>query len=91
MIFPPLDLMTGEKRIIVIRLCSLISRPAARERGTQFDCFCRLTVAEMPSRGAQIRRCESGHFQALARQLTSSAGLGCVARADLKGHFRSPE
>ena len=35
--FPSADLSVDHEGIIVIRLCSLISRPAAWERGTQFD------------------------------------------------------
>src|ERR1700689_3503032 len=35
-----------------------------------------LSLHVMNNSGAQIRQRESGHFQALARQLTSSAGPG---------------
>src|SRR5262249_55872729 len=38
--------------------------------------------------GARIHSSGSGHFQALARQLTSSAGLRHVVSTQLRGHSR---
>src|SRR5439155_17507308 len=38
--------------------------------------------------GAQVRATGPGYFQALARQLTSSAGPGALPGPDLKGHPR---
>src|SRR5262249_6522614 len=66
--------------LAIIRVCSLISRRTARERGTQRD-------RARQASGAQVWFPGPGHFQALAGQLTSSAGrerdLG-----QLKGHTR---